>query len=715
MTQKKISALLAALLLAAPAVPLAQTESAYAASKLAAPTDVLLQPDRTVTWKAVENSSGYTVKVYDAADKLIAERHAGYGTTKYALSDLLLQNGTYYARVTALGNTYSYTNSDESARSNTLTVSVKMTLPAPAQPTLSGTGLVSWTAGTNNGYVLNVYHSPSNTLVGSKPLSKDAVSADVTGLIPALGLYYVKLIAKGDGTTMEDSPESTASGTQEIKPALRLTAPTTLELTEKRLATWSGVEGNNGYRVSVYQAGTQAVVGFLQAPKDSTQLDLSSLIHATGAYYIRVQTLGANNNSSDDSVQSAAKDYFIEPNLYVVPQDKLTLTTVTTDYAVHTDVQVADDAVLAELAADKTLHHLLVPVKADSADMSVQVQGKIAQQLLSNSALAKLRLNTVLGQLSIPVQEIADMAHDKGINLADHTVQFDLKQLAAARPSDYETVPLNIAVKLVDANKQETAVTDSSAYLTLTVPVPNAKASDMKSLSGVRLTETFEPVPTLFSVNTDGSISAELRYRGTATFAVKKKTVSFPDVLSSHYAKDSIESLAARSIIAGFEDGTFRPQQTVTRAQFAAMLVKALGIKEDTSAVSVFTDVAADKWYSSVVNTAFEAKLLTGRGNGIFAPEDLITAQEMATMVTTALRYAEFTKTLDEEQISNRLVTLANTTGMFAYARAPLALCIEEGILTGPTFNSFKATKPADRAMAADMLYRMLKTVNFIN
>ncbi|WP_172844462.1 S-layer homology domain-containing protein [Tumebacillus algifaecis] len=716
MKPKKLSALLAALLVTAPVMPLATTESAFAATKLTAPTDVLLQPDRTVTWKTVANASGYSVKVYEAVtDKLIGERNVYNGTAKYALNDLLMQNGTYYARVTALGNSFTYTNSAESARSNTLTVSIKMTLPAPAQPTLTSEGLVTWPTGTNNGYLLSVYHAPSNTLVGSRLLNKDSTSADISPLIPALGNYYVKLLAKGDAATMEDSAESNASNAVELKPALRLTAPTTLALTEKRIATWNGVEGNNGYRISVYSAGINAIVGFLQAPKDSTQVDVSSLIRSTGNYYIRIQTLGANNSSSEDSASSASIQYFIEDNLYVVPQDKLTATTVTTDYAVHTDLQVERDTVLAELVADKSFTSMLVPVKVDSSDLSVQVQGQLALQLLSNSSSAKLRIHTSIGELTLPVQEIADMAHARSLNLADYTVQVDLKQTAAARPSEYETIPLQLSLSLVDKNKQAVSIVDSKSYLTLTIPVPGAKSSDLKTLSGVRLTDTFEPVPTLFRQNADGNISASFRYRGTATFAVKKKQIGFPDVLSGHYAKESIESLAAKSVIQGFEDNTFRPQATVTRAQFAAMLVKALGIKEDTSAVSAFTDVTTDKWYSSVVNTAYQAQLLSGRGGGIFAPEDLITAQEMATMVTTALRYAEFTKTLSSEQQTEHLMQLPNSDGLFAYALAPIALCIEENILTGPTFNTFNATKPADRAMAADMLYRMLKTVKFIN
>ncbi|MFD2170960.1 S-layer homology domain-containing protein [Tumebacillus lipolyticus] len=719
MTKKKISALLAALLLTTSAVPMIGAESAYAATQLAAPTEVLLQPDRTVTWKAVDQASSYKINVYDASnDKLIGERTASYGSTKYALNDFLLQNGTYYVRMIAIGNSYTHTNSEQSAKSNTLTISIKMTLPAPETPVLSPEGLVTWKAGTNNGYVLNLYHAPSQTLVASKTLDKDVTSTDITSLIPALGSYYVKLIARGDSSKMEDSLESSASNARELAPAKRLSAPGSMSLTEKRLAKWDAVEGNNGYRITVYQAGTHAIVGFLQAPKDATQLDLSNLIRTSGEYYIRIQTLGANNSSSEDSAQSASVEYVLEDNLYVVPQDSMTVTTVTTDYALHTDVQVNEASVLGELSANSTLYNMLVPVKAEGADLSVQVHGKIVEQLLRHAKSSELRVRTPIGSLSIPAQQIALMAQARSLTLADHSIEFVLKQTAAARPSDFETTPLQLGIKLIDKNKQAIELTDSGAYFSLSVPVPAASATDLYALSGVRLTDqngATTPVPTLFRKNADGSLTATYRYQGTATFAVKKRSVSFPDVQDSHYAYGSIQSLAAKSVIQGFEDGTFRPQDTVTRAQFAAMLVKALGIKENTSAVSSFTDVGADKWYNSVVNTTYQAKLISGRGAGIFAPEDLITAQEMATMVNTALRYAGFTKTLDSTTQVERLMQLPSTAGLFTYAEAPVALCIEEKILIGPTISNFQATKPADRAMAADMLYRMLKTVNFIN
>ncbi|MGB6017271.1 MAG: S-layer homology domain-containing protein, partial [Nodosilinea sp.] len=77
----------------------------------------------------------------------------------------------------------------------------------------------------------------------------------------------------------------------------------------------------------------------------------------------------------------------------------------------------------------------------------------------------------------------------------------------------------------------------------------------------------------------------------------------FTDVSSGYWAREFIATLAARNIIAGFPDGTFRPDEPVTRAQFAAMVRQAFNQSTVRSATS-FVDVPADYWAAAAIREA---------------------------------------------------------------------------------------------------------------
>lgn len=115
---------------------------------------------------------------------------------------------------------------------------------------------------------------------------------------------------------------------------------------------------------------------------------------------------------------------------------------------------------------------------------------------------------------------------------------------------------------------------------------------------------------------------------------------SFPDVSGSPYAT-AILDLSDRGVIAGFQDGTFRPDATVTRQQFAKMIVKTLGYAVTGSEVCPFSDVAtqvgSDPFYpSKYVAVCAQRGITAGKTATTFAPGDDITRQQLITMVARA-------------------------------------------------------------------------------
>lgn len=94
------------------------------------------------------------------------------------------------------------------------------------------------------------------------------------------------------------------------------------------------------------------------------------------------------------------------------------------------------------------------------------------------------------------------------------------------------------------------------------------------------------------------------------------REATFPDItgVNAHKNQPAIESLASRGVISGKSDGNFDPDGDMTRAEFAAIVVKALGLAP--AAADRFTDVPADAWYAGYVGTASTYGIVTGTGDG---------------------------------------------------------------------------------------------------
>ncbi|CAM3777104.1 hypothetical protein GCM10009865_50660 [Aeromicrobium ponti] len=125
------------------------------------------------------------------------------------------------------------------------------------------------------------------------------------------------------------------------------------------------------------------------------------------------------------------------------------------------------------------------------------------------------------------------------------------------------------------------------------------------------------------------------------TVTVGKEAVSsFPDLSSSHRFYHEISYLLGREIITGFPDGTFRSNQTVTRAQAAIMIGKALKF-DGTPRNTIFKDVGASSKASGYIAAATEEGIITGYPDGTFRPDAPVTRGQMAIFLAKAFKLTE--------------------------------------------------------------------------
>lgn len=143
----------------------------------------------------------------------------------------------------------------------------------------------------------------------------------------------------------------------------------------------------------------------------------------------------------------------------------------------------------------------------------------------------------------------------------------------------------------------------------------------------------------------------------TAVFATEIKA---PEDLKDTKYESAVTELMGKGIISGYTDGTFRPDATITRAEACIIVIKTMGPGEKTlkeSAKSSFTDLAGYDWATEYINYAAAKGVISGYGDGTFKPSAKVSYEEMASMLVRALGYSagELTGTWPDNYISKAM------------------------------------------------------------
>ena len=174
---------------------------------------------------------------------------------------------------------------------------------------------------------------------------------------------------------------------------------------------------------------------------------------------------------------------------------------------------------------------------------------------------------------------------------------------------------------------------------------------------------------------------------------------SFSDISDTYWVKGEIEYLAEKNLVQGVGNGTYIPNDNVTRAQFVTMINKALGLSDEIETGNIeFTDVHHGAWYYEDVVKAATNGYVTGYDNGTFKPDAPISREQAATMISKAFGLSEAAEKagfLDTNRISN-------------WARDFVNVVSEKGYLVGFPDGNFKPDLNITRAQSAAIVYRVL-------
>jgi hypothetical protein len=223
---------------------------------------------------------------------------------------------------------------------------------------------------------------------------------------------------------------------------------------------------------------------------------------------------------------------------------------------------------------------------------------------------------------------------------------------------------------------------------------------------------TVRHVPTRLVLK-DGRYYADIKSLTNSVYSVVWHPLAFADV-ENHWAKDAVNDMGSRMVINGVNDQMFDPNADITRAEFAAIIVRGLGLKLGEGQTA-FADVPADSWYAGAVETASGYGLITGFEDGTFQPDAPITREQAMNIIAKAMKLTGLADQTSAADAASVLAAFTDAGSVGNWAKDSLALAAQAGLITGREYNKLEAKANVTRAEVAVLIQRLLRKSELID
>lgn len=380
-----------------------------------------------------------------------------------------------------------------------------------------------------------------------------------------------------------------------------------------------------------------------------------------------------------------------------------------------------NDAQLKGIAAGQTVIEV-----AANADGTARFSGAALRAAAAASPAAVLVVHSGDASYRLPLSLAESVL--KAAKLPDGTLEFKLAPqagaelaglLASAGKQVYKVkgTPVGFTLNVTDGKNSVPAAGFGTVYVERTLIINEVlDAKTAVALVYDAKTGSFRYVPAVFESSAGVTRVTIKSSIASGVIAVAVNPVSFGDT-SAHWAKAEIGLLASRLIVNGQSAGVFAPQRSVSRAEFAAMLVRSLGLQPQASpaAAGTFSDVPDGAWYAGDAEAAALLGLVQGYADGSFRPAAPITREQMAVMAARALKLLHANTAANESASGAAAVTFKDAGSISGWAKDAVVTLTASGIMNGQSAGSFAPGSDTSRAEAAVILTRLLRTGELLN
>ena len=230
-----------------------------------------------------------------------------------------------------------------------------------------------------------------------------------------------------------------------------------------------------------------------------------------------------------------------------------------------------------------------------------------------------------------------------------------------------------------------------SALLLTALPIVLLQAQTSNSLS----TSTMVTTPNTFTYSQPNTIS---------TFDRVQK-YRFTDVPSNFWAYESITKMTKEGLMSGYRNGTFKPNDPLSREEAASLFSNMIGDTPSIMLASSFSDITSDRWSSLAIESVARANIISGYGDNTYRPEQYMSRQEFAVVADKFLHYQGYRT---EDPTALDAIHFSDQKFIAPWAQSSVRELALWGFINYSTKGLFNPEKYITRGEAAEITYRLL-------
>ncbi|NOV04712.1 cadherin-like beta sandwich domain-containing protein [Paenibacillus planticolens] len=393
---------------------------------------------------------------------------------------------------------------------------------------------------------------------------------------------------------------------------------------------------------------------------------------------------GSGSGSSTSSTSSTSSGPSTTPDKPKLPEDAATIK--------DEDIKQSSASVSVGLPEGK--NRLIIGMeqaeKLDGRSLQVQAQNVklIVPGDLLKSASSLLPAPSDKAEVTVKIEPVAAAQ-------AERTLQEASRKDNGIYKLGGQMVDLSIFA--TDADGKQFALDKLEKPVTMTFPIP--VGMDPK-LVGIYEIKEDGSLAYLGGKCVNGNTAIEVGTDRLSQYAVLSLEKTYNDVTNQHWAYSTIRELSAQHIVNGATEATFAPGKDISRAEFAALLARTLGLA--SAEASPFGDVTGNDWYAKEVAAAYKAGIISGNSQQAFEPNRSITREEMAVMLVRA--YEHRTGSILEPSSA----ASSDASEISDWALPYVNSALKAKLLTGRQEGLFVPDEHTTRAEAAQAIYNLM-------
>ncbi|MFC4306770.1 S-layer homology domain-containing protein [Cohnella boryungensis] len=350
------------------------------------------------------------------------------------------------------------------------------------------------------------------------------------------------------------------------------------------------------------------------------------------------------------------------------------------------------------------------------SDMAIgRFQWDLLEKMASREAVMVLQTDKAEFRIPTGRIDLRSIKERLGASAAVSEIQIEIVSGTAEAPKEAAAsivaAPMIFTLRAV-YNGHTIEIPALQAYSERWIAIPNGVNPERVTTGAeVQADGTLRHLPTML-VRREGKLYARVNSLSNGTVALVWNPVSFTDV-ERHWAKPAVNDMGSRLVVNGGSSASYSPDQSISRAEFAAILVRGLGLSPDGQKAP-FGDIDSASWYADEIGSAFKHGLINGFTDDTFRPQERLTREQAIAILARAMKLTELKEKASPTQ-GPAVDAFTDASAVSSWAEDSMIDGLNYGLISGQGGNRLAPKASVTRAEVAVMVRNLLVKSGLIN